>query len=232
MQWFNHSPRIYRFIESRYVDAFFETGELRLSSFAQFSKHTDEQRLDGKEGTVSMVYRPPRDSGDIVITGIVGTDAYVLSTCLVPSTEVMRSFSADSAIVIHDPRAFALAVAEAVPGFTHGFDGPCSYQSRRFVQRNFFSSEDALDISLDASGKLDQSHIGELVFAIGGREAYFLKHYSYMQQNEWRFIWITSAPRHDYLDILAPKARKFCERWGNSTNYIAFDKQGPLPPPE
>lgn len=203
-----------------------------MSSFAQFSKHTDEQRLDGEEGTVSMVYSPPGDSRDIVITGVVGTDAYVLSTCLVPSAEVMRSFSADSAIVIHDPRAFALAVAETVPGFTHGFDGPCSYQSRRFVQRNFFSSEDAPDISLDASGKLDQSYIGELAFAIGGHAPFFLKHYSYMQQNEWRFIWITSEPRHDYLVIRAPNARRFCEPWSNRTNYIAFDKQGPLPPPE
>ena len=151
MSWFNRSPRVYRFLERKYVDAFFATGALRLSSFAQFAKHTDEQRLDGKEGTFSMAYRPPGDSGDVVIlTGGVGKDAYVLSACLVPSAEVMQSFGADSAIVIHDPSSFARAVAATVPGFTHGFDGPCSYQSRRFVQRNFLSPEDAPEVPLNA----------------------------------------------------------------------------------
>jgi hypothetical protein len=232
MHWFNRAPRVYRFIEQRYVDAFFRTGALRLSSFARFSKHTDEQRLDGKEGTVSIAYQAPGDSGDIVIlTGGMGTDAYVLSTCLVPSAEVMQSFGANSAIVINDPRGFALAVAEAVLGFTHGFDGPCSYQSRRFVQRNFFLPEDAPAVPLDETGKLDHTRVGELVYAIAGRDAYFLKHYSYMPQNEWRFLWITSGERHDYLDVVVPAARRFCEPWSNSTNYVAFDKEGPLPPP-
>jgi hypothetical protein len=223
---------VYRFLEKRFVNEFFDSGALRLSSFARFSKHRDEQRLDGKEGTVSMAYRPPGGSGDtVILTGGVGTDAYVLSACLVPSGDVMRSFGADSAIVIHDTQGFAKAVAAAVPKFTHGFDGPCSYQARRFVQRNFFSAEDAPDVPLDAGGKLDQARMGDVVASIIGHDAFFLKHHSYMQQNEWRFLWITSGERHDSVDIFVPEARRFCEPWGNSTNYIAFDSNGPLPPP-
>ena len=67
MYWSNRSPRVYRFLEKQYVEAFFRTGALRLSSFARFSKHTDEQRLDGNEGTVSIVYSPPGGSGKTVL---------------------------------------------------------------------------------------------------------------------------------------------------------------------
>jgi hypothetical protein len=232
MPWFNRSPRVYRFLESRYVNAFFDTGALRLSSFSRFSKHANEQRLDGKEGTISLVYQPPTGGDIVLLEGAVGSDAYVLCACLVPSLDVMQSFEADSGFVIHDAQAFALAIGAAVPGFTHGFDGPCSYQARRVIQRNYFSAENAPKIPLNSAGELDKSRLGELVYPIMGQDGYFLKHHSYMHQNEWRFVWLTHGPCHDYLDIIAPEARKYCEPWSNSTRYIAFNKNGPLPPPQ
>ena len=236
MHWFNRAPRAYRFMDEQYVDAFFRTGTLRLSSFALFSKHTDEQRLDGNEGTVSIGYRPPGDSGDFVLMQqFVGTDAYILSTCLLPSVQVMRAFSADSGIVIHEPREFALAIAAAVPDFDHGFDGPCSYQSRRHVQRDFSSAIDAPDVPYRTAGdgtqQFDNARMGEFMYAVAKRDAYFLKHFSYVQQHEWRFVWITKGPRHDYLNVNVPDARRFCEPWSTNTNFIGFDGSGPLPPP-
>ena len=39
-------PPVYRYLPMRFVDAFFETGSLRLSSFKQFAMHVDEARLD------------------------------------------------------------------------------------------------------------------------------------------------------------------------------------------
>jgi hypothetical protein len=231
MQWITRQPRVYRFLEKKYVDQFFQTGLLRLSSFARFSKHEDEARLDGKEGTFSFHYQPP-GSGEIVIgNGCVGADAYVLCASLVPSADVMRGFKADSAIVVNDPRGFALAVAASIPNFAFGFDGPCSYQARRDIHRNFFSATDAPDIPLDLSGALDRSRLLDLMKSVGERDAYFLKHFSHMPQNEWRFIWITSGQLNDYIEVEVPEARNFCEPWSNSTNYIAFNENGALPPP-
>jgi hypothetical protein len=38
-QWSIVRPRLYRHLDSQYVDSFFKDGSLRLSSFAQFAKH-------------------------------------------------------------------------------------------------------------------------------------------------------------------------------------------------
>ena len=50
-------PVVYRFDKEEHVDSFFETGELQLSSFEQFSKHEDEQKRDIWEGrNVNVIY--------------------------------------------------------------------------------------------------------------------------------------------------------------------------------
>jgi hypothetical protein len=48
--WTMLRPTLYRFLESKYVDAFFQEGSLRLSSFERFAQHPDEQRKDAGEG--------------------------------------------------------------------------------------------------------------------------------------------------------------------------------------
>ena len=232
MTWLSRSPKVYRFLDKEFVDAFFSSGALRLSSFSKFAKHVDEQRLDGTEGTFTFLYEPPCDDGHtLLLEGGVGMDAYVLSASLVPSTDIMDAFGADSAIIIHDPIGFARTIAEALPGFAHGFDGPCSYQARRFIGRRYFSPEDAPIVSVASQGQIDTSKVQELVEVAAKRDAYFLKHHTYMPQNEWRFVWLTSEPRREFIDLTVPNARQYCEPWGNGANYIAFNKNGPLPPP-
>ena len=128
MNWQHHSPRVYRFLERQYVDEFFDTGVLRLSSFAQFRKHVDEQRLDSTEGTINVLCRRGEHSTELFFfQAEVGTDAYILSASLVPSGDIMKDFNADSAIVIRDPVGFASEVGRALEAFRVGFDGPCSY---------------------------------------------------------------------------------------------------------
>jgi len=48
--WNVRTPQVYRYLDQRYVDAFFETGSIRLSSFAQFATYPDEEKGDTKEG--------------------------------------------------------------------------------------------------------------------------------------------------------------------------------------
>ena len=131
MDWNRRSPTVYRFLPKRYVDEFFSSGRLRLSSFKQFARHADEQRLDGDEGTVHLLCRADESSPESLLTSVsVGSDAYVLSASLLPSAEVMAAFRADSAIVVRDPVSFGRTVGEAIPGVVCGFDGPCSYSCR------------------------------------------------------------------------------------------------------
>ena len=201
-----------------------------------FRKHSDEQRLDVDEGTISILCRANESSREpILVQALVGTDAYVLSTCLVPSTDVMKDFNADSAIVIRDPVGFALAISNAIPDFNHGFDGPCSYQSRRFVYGDLSRLNAPPEVleafRTEASDSAYPARMAGLIAAVAQRDPYFMKHYKYVSQNEWRFIWLVDHLNEDVLFVTSPEARQFCEPWSNSTNFVAFDRNGPLPPP-
>ena len=100
------TPVVFRMLERPWVDKFFETGELRLSSFAQFAKHTDEQRKD-KEGNNTITLRGASTTGFARIHGS-GSNAYVLcATALEPSQTLLKAFNNDAAIQIFDAMGFA-----------------------------------------------------------------------------------------------------------------------------
>src|SRR6185437_2766358 len=74
--WSIVRPRVYRFLESKWIDAFFEDGSLRLSSFRQFAQHEDEQRHDPAEGWGIRAGVGPNMT--VFMVGGRGSDAYVL----------------------------------------------------------------------------------------------------------------------------------------------------------
>jgi hypothetical protein len=50
-------------------------------------------------------------------------------------SRLVESHDAYALVSIGDPIGFASAIAEAIPNFTLGFQGPCLYQSERLVRR-------------------------------------------------------------------------------------------------
>lgn len=127
MTWQSRQPRVYRFIDKKYADEFFNSGTLRLSSFRQFSQHTDEQRLDGSEGEGMVLHRTSENGGQTFFARLKAThNAYVLCGSLTPSLALMDAFESDSGITITDPPNFAKAIATKIPNFKSGIDGPCS----------------------------------------------------------------------------------------------------------
>lgn len=216
-------PRVYRFMQQSYVDRFWETGELMLSSFCRFSKHQDEMRQDGSEGSVYLVHRTSEGDGQtLVVEADFGHDAYVLCGSLLPSTDLMRGFGENSGIVIRDPESFGKAVASALTGYVRGFQGPCSYQSRRIVEQdlgflNFGVDQDTKDHSL-----LDPQALSFALSNLINPDVYFLKHDHFVAQAEWRFVWIVDHPVKENLIIQIPNARKFCSPWHDQGEVIAF----------
>ena len=75
-QWSIVRPRLYRHLEVEYVDGFFRDGSLRLSSFAHFAKHPDEQLRDTAEGIGSRFGVGAQAT--IAMVGGRGTDCFVL----------------------------------------------------------------------------------------------------------------------------------------------------------
>lgn len=124
--WHVLIPPLYRYLPSEYVTKFFDTGELRLSSFSCFSKHKDEARGDKEEGK-SLILAQAGDKffGHYTIAGL---NSYVLCGSHVLSKNVMNDFShCDAAIEITNTVEFASEIARQLAGFKAGVSGNCIY---------------------------------------------------------------------------------------------------------
>lgn len=213
-EWRIRRPVVYRYLGRKYVDDFFDTGALRLSSFAAFGAHSDEQRLDAQEGCGIVIHRSQEGSAKTIIARLSqGQNAFVLCGSSIFSGELFTAFQADSGFRINDTVAFADVISRYVPGFQAGLEGPCTYRARRVVDHDIGPVElDSLKTAPDAND-IDLEKIIGAISMIARDDLFFLKSSFYSQQNEYRLIWLVSANVQDHIDIVCPEARQFCTRF-------------------
>jgi len=202
-------PPVYRYLPRQYVDSFFETGALQLSSFAKFHKHADEARGDVEEGK-SMVSSQGggRQFSAFVTTG---HQAYVLSASVVLDRAVMTAFSGcDAAIEITNIPDFAQAVARQLKGFVSGISGHCIYAGRILVRH---TDSDPFPLPADPKEGIPLDRMFAATAEASKHEDLFLKHRRYAYQAEYRLIWnVDHAPPAGSIIISSTEARQFCRR--------------------
>jgi hypothetical protein len=209
--WNVCSPTLFRFLEKDFADAFFTDGSLRLSSFARFKKHSDEQRLDINEGKTFFVHRTEEGGGQTITAWAThGLNSYVLSTAMRFDHELMEAFECDSYIRINNPTKFGMAIAQKIPGLISAFEGPCLYQSKKIIEKDL-GYIDPKNFKAPNNEDLDKRLTN---YILQKMEHYplFLKEKSYSHQMEYRFVWIIEGPTYDYLDIKVPEAIQFCSK--------------------
>jgi hypothetical protein len=210
-QWSIVRPRLYRHLDSQYVDSFFKDGSLRLSSFAQFAKHPDEQLRDKGEGRGFRFGLGPHAT--IGVFGGRGMDCYVLCATLHNTEDVRRQFGAsDSCIAIDDILGFANAVSLKIPYFTSGFEGPVIYQDDTTIKKNIgaMKAEELIERYKNPDGTVRMHMIREVAQMTGGIEEYFVKHSQHARECEYRLLWATSENVEPFIDIKVPEAIRFC----------------------
>jgi hypothetical protein len=209
-RWRTFSPVVYRYLDAAYVDAFFDDGSLRLTSFASCRKHEDEQRLDLEEGTLRLVLTDPRTGAPATVHELEFTGtAYLLCTTMWHNERLMQDFGCGSFVRIHDAAEFGRRVSRHVPGFRSGGEGPCMYQHLRLVEAGL------PEPNAGQGGRSSRSQ-REAVQALIQQYTLFLKHKSFSHQAEYRLVWLSGAaglPEH--LDIRVPEARELCSREGS-----------------
>jgi len=215
-EWRVRRPHLYRYLEKRFADEFFRTGALRLSSFAHFSSHADEQRLDDSEGKGILSHVNSEGDGQTLIAAMSqGQDAFVLCTSLIYSDELAKAFNTDSGFRVNDIFAFANAISRHVSGFTVGLEGACLYLKKKVLDRDM----GCIDIDswrTDASApNLDMGRMAQTLLNIAGDDLYFLKSLRYASQSEYRLLWLTSGQMSPFVDIVCPEARQFCTPFQN-----------------
>lgn len=210
--WRAITPVVFRILERCWVDKFFETGELRLSSFAKFREHTDEQRKDN-EGANIITLRGESTTAFAVLGH--GYDAYILcATSLEPSQSILQRFSCDAAIQVFDTMAFANALSSYVTGFRGGYAGHCAYTARSIQVK-------VKDVDIDSfrtypgSNDIDANKAGMYFLNAAGAAVYFRKAATptFIEQAEYRWVFLTSGDAQQTITIRAPEARQFCLPW-------------------
>lgn len=205
-------PRVYRYLEKKYVDDFFDSGRLRLSSFQQFGLHKDNQRFDEDEGEVSLFHRTAENGGQTLYVRM-GFDnhAYVLCGSTIPSVPLMRKFRANSGIIIRDVPGFIRAVGAKIPTLIRTVHGVCSYQSTRAIERDLGWIDLAKGPTVDLKD-IRKKGLEEALSQLVTDDVLFLKNWRYANQVEYRLLWLVPKSER-FIDVDVPEAVKFCERW-------------------
>jgi hypothetical protein len=212
-QWAVRMPTVTRYLSQRYVEAFFERGELLLSSFERFREHPELACRDRSEGSPAVSTNDPGVSA--TIEGEMKGGAYVLCGSTLDDASMEGCLGHSSAIHIRDPVKFAAAVARHVPEVVGGFFGACNYTAEPIavippanlvVQQSFAA----------LTGGTPEEFWGNLQRAVAylaphEYDGLFRKHTKYADQHEFRFVWFSRMPQRPSLPIVCLDAIQFCE---------------------
>ena len=209
--WQVKLPTVIRYMDQRYIDLFFETGQLRLSSFRRFAEHEDEMRQDAGEGMAGMQFNYG-EGQTLASVGWFGSEAYIFCTSTVEDPELMKKFETSAYFRIKDTAAFGAAISNHIPGYMIGYEGSCLYKSERMTTGTFSEpliSEPPMD---EAAAEEWANNLEQKIHQDSQLTPYFLKSLKYAAQNEYRFIWQTRRKEEKFIDIVCPEAVQFCEK--------------------
>lgn len=207
MPWEVRLPSVTRYLGKEYVDAFFHDGSLRLSSFEAFRQHADENQGDGREGLPQVESESPNSKG--VFLGVVGQECYILCGTVIEDRTLEASFHSEHGFRILDTIAFARCVAQCVPGFVGGMEGPCMYRANTAMQavsHEPFRPPGPRDHPEEFGARL---HAQQSDLAMSGL---FIKSLQYAHQGEYRLLWFANGASKEPLDIKCPDALRHCKR--------------------
>ena len=212
-------PILYRFldIKGEYVDMFFETGKLKLTTFEKCKELEDENRKDTKEGQSKLFGY----DGDIKMEiGVgVGSDAIMLCTSLCSEYEDDKGIIYTKFIEIYDVKGLLLAIADQLTknGYVikNILFGPCFYTKKEF--HNTVCSETFRE-KIDKEQVFDWDEMLKIANSIGGNNMFFQKPIDKRLENEFRLLWIVDNIKKDQdIFVTIPHPEAYC-RLKDSSN--------------
>jgi len=219
--WTVKVPQVVRYMDRQWIQRFFETGELMLTTYAHCRSHEDTSRRDSEEGVAqfNLEHQTTSVSGRTRI----GSTSYMLCGSLVESEKIRRKFSTDACFFINDPIQFADTIARWLPGFTEGKIGPCIYRDERRIQRRVsspvmpdlpfsFDNQDGQPSQEELKNTMDkfESDFSRNISNALDHDAFFCKDASFAEEAEFRFVWSLAENVDAPKVITCPEALRFC----------------------
>jgi len=211
--WTIQTPVVLRGMERKYVESFFENGEIKLSSYSKFRQHPNEKLKDGMEGIHFIVgYHRPSNSH---ISGIheSGWQSYILCGTTHNTKEKLNNFGYDAAIQIFDTTNFGIEIGKQISGLKKGVEGFCIYNDGP-IEILLPDNVPPHELMMAAEKNYDGSS-DDLSPITNGMETpqntvYFKKRPQFQHEMEYRWIWETENRDESDIIVKCPSARTYC----------------------
>lgn len=208
--------KIYRYLNREFVDAFFDTGKLMLSSFDR-CRTLEDARGDPREGKANFFVK----SGEHAVSGGFnsGRNTRLLCGSRVLSSTLMEKFGVDDYFIIRRPLHFLYAVSDCIPDVISFHCGDVIYEDNGIETANEESpflpfdfhnpDEDAAKEWFDAQNR----HLSQWIHQSVGNSGWFTKrHTPYHDEFEYRFTWTLATLASGSLLVDCTKALEYCSR--------------------
>lgn len=209
--WNIITPNVYRYEDDCWIDEFFESGRIRLSTISRFKTYADEVRGDELEAQ-ALCYGESKQNLHISVFQQQGLTAAVLCCSHRLDGSLRDAFGRNSAFEITNTVGFSHEISRQLPGFVDGLEGSCIYRPQSIICRPIDFDADQM---VDSQNNYDLQAILGMGSRLGGPELLLLKRKKYENQQEYRLLWMLDSIQGDYVDVLAPLARQYCRKVNN-----------------
>jgi hypothetical protein len=213
---------VYRHLEQEWVDWFFETGKLRLTTLETCRNHENPTRRDPNDGLLNFSIR----DGSQMLAGlnVAASRSYVLCASISPCSGIQDHFSTDSLIEIEDVEGFANAVGNAIHSTGDALIGDCRYVVSKEVNTvaarpldehamRLFEAINNNPNDLNAAWDRAGAERAELVNGLFGEDdTFFKKDQAFEGETEFRFVWPVGYAVRGPKEFSLRDAVKFCRR--------------------
>jgi len=207
------SPRIYRFMDEKYIDEFLSTGSLFISSFKRCLSLENEDRKDESEGKVKVLGHDGRYTVKMAI-GVPNT-SFLLCTSLSENNIMPGGNEYSHCLEILDSDKFidmvTLALIENGYQVNRVLCGPCNYGERLIT--NSKTNLDIQELLQESdSNTIDFEKVFSIPNAVAGDGMYFRKGLDKAFEHEFRIIWDINNCDNDHIIVKVPDAIRYCQK--------------------
>ncbi|MEN2436727.1 hypothetical protein AAH994_15020 [Weeksellaceae bacterium A-14] len=207
ISWGYKIEPIFRILSKRkYLDDFFENGDLFISSFENFKNYDDEMQGDISEGQ-SLIGGFDKEGNGNHIFYEGGRQAFILCATKVLSESVIKDFNGVGAIKIVNSVLFAREIAKKLPFVNTGIEGDCIYVDSKV--QHLENEKNELFQKINFS---DPLMINQTVTALTSGVELFMKHKKYEHQQEHRLAWFSERKIDNSIVVNCPEAIEYCEK--------------------
>ncbi len=215
-KWSLKIPSAFRYLNAHYVNDFFATGSLLLTTLGRCKAHEEASRRDGTEGKCNFHF----DSSNHTLSGVhrFGSKSYMFCLSLLESQSLAEKFGTDSYFRIDDVIQFASVIGRWIPGCTGGSVGICTYHDEKSVRRSVpapllpsaSSLLSAAEHELEVAAKQFEDSFAQSIEARLDRSQLFAKPAAFSQEAELRIVWDVPYEVEGPLIVHCTEAIKLC----------------------